>query len=200
MISKNQEQFRERTPARSQKRIRGLQFLLLSLSCLGILSCKPDTSGGDLKLVVGPSTANALPVSISSCKQGGSTDSPGLAAPAYEFTKFKYSWLGDKDFTMSYIQVTLKSGFLQGGKDTCTISASDLLATLGSAERQIKAGDTTERTAACSIRCGSLKLVDGVTDAYLTGTLRVIGIETDPEGDSSPVVGESDIAVQYKKP
>jgi hypothetical protein len=178
-----------------------IKILALSICCLGLLSCKPDVQDGELKLVVGPSTANALPIAINSCKQGA-TDTASIQAPSYEFTTFKYTWAGANQFRMNYIQITLRSGFLQGGIDkSCIIAAEDLIATLGSAAKAIiDPGDTVQRSSSCAVRCGGLKIADGVNSAYVTGTLKVVGVQTDVEGNSTQVVGEADVAVQYEAP
>ncbi len=176
-----------------------IAILFLALLALANLSCQPNLSDGELKLVVAPSTANALPIPVNSCKSGGA-GTPSVATPSYEFTRFKFSWFGSKDFTIGYIQVILRSGFLQGGVDSsCILSAADLDATLGTTSRVIPAGDSAERNIACSIRCGGLKIDPKVTNAYMTGVVRMVGVQTDTDGNSFPVVSEAPVAVQFTK-
>ena len=183
-----------------KKRFQIITYLSISIVSLALLGCKPSLSDGELKLVVGPTTASVLPVPLNTCKSGGA-GTPSIASPSYEFTKFKYTWQGTKDYSMSYIQVVLRSGFLQGGVDSsCILNAADLDATLGAfAPRNVSAGDAVEKVAGCSIRCGSLKIDPNVSNAYISGVVRVVGIQTDADGNSTPVVSEAPIAVQYTK-
>lgn len=176
---------------------------LMAFSALGLttaLSCKPALQESSLAVTMAPKPTTALPVDNKSCK-GSADGTNDLPAPSFAFNTFQYQWNGTNFYKMAYVDITIKSGLLQGGKYQCIITGDELTAVLGVAQAPgINGGDTTSYKSNCGIRCGGLNILDTVSSAYLVGTAKIVGTETDADGNAEPVVTEVDVAVQYTRP
>lgn len=171
-----------------------------AVAVFSALSCKPALQESSLAVTIAPRPTTALPVDNKSCK-GSADGTNDLLAPTFSFNTFQYTWNGSNFYKMAYVQISLKSGLLQDGKYTCIITGDELAAVLGAIDGPgINGGDTATRKSNCGIRCGGLNISNTVSSAYLMGTAKVVGTETDEDGNAEPVVTEVDVAVQYTKP
>lgn len=165
-----------------------------------ISSCKPpETSDSSLTIVVGPNPVFALPVPMSSCQEAAS-DTPGqsLTAPTIELRNFKMTWKSTtKSAQISYIDITFTHNSLANGKYQCILAGDELSFILGSAGT-IAANDSTEKSAACSLRCGSVTFKDNVQNAVVPGVIKVVGAEYDNEGNGVPFVTRSTLTLEKR--
>ncbi len=175
--------------------------LFLTLIALGFLSCsKNGEESSDFSLSVGPEAPFILPVGLRSCKaQNESSTTTDLGANTTEYTRFAYKWAGAGTYTMSAIIIRFTSGLLSGGKYECTLAGDELALILPADGRVLSPGETDEKNARCPIRCGGIKVTSGVQSATIPGRLKVIGIETDSDGNSRPVITETDVGLTYEK-
>lgn len=172
-----------------------LGFLIsLSTSC-----SKVDDTGSSLAVSIGPTAPYVLPVGLRSCKaEGTGSSSTDLSAGTVEFTRFKYEWQGTGTYTMSAIFLRFTSSIFSGGKYECTLAGDELVYILPTGGRIVEPGEG-ELEARCPIRCGGITVNSGVSNAYVSGIVKIVGIETDENGDSRPVVIQSDVAMTYQK-
>jgi hypothetical protein len=178
------------------------QKLLLSMLALGMLSCGKTTEDetNDFRISVGPDAPFILPVSIRSCKgEASNATTEDVSANTVEFTRFNYKWSGAGTYTMSAIILRFSSNLLGGGKYECTIAGDELNSVLPAGGRVLSPTETDEQVARCAIRCGGIKVNSGVSSALIPGKAKVIGIETDTDGNSRPIVTETDIGLTYEK-
>lgn len=180
------------------------KLILLGLTFVLLAACKKgEDTESTLAISISPEAPYILPVPLRSCKaEGGSSTSTDLSSNTAEFTRFNYRWSGTGIYTMSAILLRFNSGILQGGKFECTLAGDELAFILPVGGRVLDpadAADMLELSARCSLRCGGINVTGNVSYAYIPGTLKVIGIETDASGDSRPIVAESPIALTYQK-
>jgi hypothetical protein len=176
--------------------------LFLTVMALGFLSCGKTTEDetNDFRISVGPSAPYILPVSIRSCKgEATNATTEDVSANSVEFTRFNYKWSGAGTYTMSAIILRFSSGILSGSKYECTIAGDELNSLLPAGGRVLSPTETDEQIARCAIRCGGVKVNSGVSSAVIPGKVKVIGIETDTDGNSRPIVSEADIGLSYEK-
>jgi hypothetical protein len=122
-----------------------------------------------------------------------------LAANTVEFTRFKYQWSGSGTYTMSAIILRFTSSVFDGGKYECTLAGDELALIVPPGGTVIPPTTTAEQSARCTLKCGGIKVNSGVSNALIPGTVKIIGIETDANGDSQPVVVQSDVTMTYQK-
>ena len=174
--------------------------LLLGVLISLATGCKKDDETEDaLAISIGPSSPYVLPVGLRSCK-GESTGAAtaDLSENTIEFTRFKYNWTGTSTYTMSAIFLRFTSSVFSGGKYECTLAGDELSLILPAAGRVLDPGEG-EQTARCSLRCGGIKVNSGVSNAFIPGVIKIVGIETDENGDSRPVVVQTDVSMTYQK-
>jgi len=175
--------------------------LLLGLALILTSGCKKgDDEVDSLSISVGPTGPYILPVPLRSCKgEAGSASTTDLSANTVEFTRFNYRWAGSGTYTMSAIFLRFNSGILAGGKFECVLAGDELGFILPAGGRILEPSETAEQIARCSLRCGGINVSGTVAYAYIPGTMKVVGIETDANGDSRPIVSETEVAMTYQK-
>ncbi len=182
--------------------MRKAMILGLTAGTILLAGCKKeDSSDSSLTISIGPSAPYILPVSDRSCKgrATGST-SNDLSANTIEFTRFNYKWTGDGTYTMSAIFLRFRSSLFSGGKFECVLSSDELDYILPTGGRVLDPSEKNEeKVARCSLRCGGITINGNIASANIPGTIKIVGIETDSDGNSRPIVTEEDIALTYEK-
>ena len=169
-------------------------FSLLILLGLSALSCKSASSDDtQLKLVVA-NRVTILPVDLSTCKSATST----VAAPSFEIKPISYQWQGTNDLTIQYISIEVSGGNLSSSYK-CVISGDELKTTLYPATDAVFPGgkaDTIYKST-CGLRCGGVPIPNNVSNAYLTGRVKVVGMQVDADGITSAVSATADVNLEY---
>ena len=166
-----------------------------------VLAAGFSANAGELRTVIGPNPAFALPIDLFTCRQqmAGDMGQPKLTQPTVEYPAFKLQWTGQNPLRISYIEIAYKDASLQGGKYTCYISPSELAAMNPLFAAEIPGGNPTAvYEASCGLRCGPISFNADVQAAVLQGTATVYGAEYDSQGRATPVVSETPISIEKR--
>lgn len=182
---------------------RCLFFLLLAVM---VGSCKPPKNEGSLSLSI-PRDSVDMQSSlegIPSCSDLASGATSGITVKKpYFTTPISYTWSGSKLLTIDKIVVTLYSNYLIDSKFVTTIQGPELNAVMcGSTAACANLGPLTGNGAlyksVCNLRVGGVNLSDINAPAFMSGTIRVSGIEVDANDNINPVSAEASISLGYE--
>lgn len=177
------------------------RLLSYFLVFVGVVSCSP---GGDTKsplTIKATKTVFLLPDDKEFPE--GDICYPGetFPAPRFSLPKMTTTWRGDGSFLPVLIELQIpESGNVS--KSTCTISssgsASSLSIALGFSTAEITTGGAAEVTedSLCAIHCGGVSVKNKEANFTTTARLKLIGIETDSEGNQKPVSATYVFSVQ----
>lgn len=179
--------------------MRSSGIFVLVVSLLGLSACKPPITSSDLKITVGPTPVQLLPIDLASCKASDKT-AKDVKSPSFELTTFNFQWTGANFFKFAYMQIDVKSPYLTGGKYQCFISGDELSYVVYPKQAGIAGADDTPYKANCSLRCGGMTVNSSLSVATFNGTLRVVGTQVDADGNGEVVSAEKDVVINYTNP
>jgi hypothetical protein len=168
-------------------------FFLLGIF-FGYASCRDVAAGnsGNLVIKVGPSTAFVIPAPLKSCVDiatGATTGS--LGKESMQLSTFTVQWNGDNPLTIVYIHMEFDGSAFSGGVFKPTDITDDELVDVLGFSGIIAGKDNTVKTAACSLRIGGMAFANPHSPASGSGTVYVVGYQTDANGNSSEVTAQA---------
>lgn len=180
-----------------------LNFLILGLTLLGLLSCS-KTDDSELKISITPNTLNLIDGTWYKC--GSLPSDADLATMYFTASKVLFKWENTKNrVVIQQMKITLESPDISGEK-SFSLSGDELIAMFQDFESPPGSGaiivdpnlSGTQETK-CGLRLGGIKLVDENKTAYISANVRLRGVEIDSSGDSvANVTGETTITVNYE--
>jgi hypothetical protein len=190
---------------------------LLAMAML-FVTCKTG-GGGDISLTISPTQVYALPISAESCSaqygsgssgSGTATGSNDLSSPTLAFNRIKIDWHSTSTLQVAYLQLTFTSPAIQGGSFSCYIANDELLEVFYANQSPTPTNVTIDPSVSttvdnysttgvgCSVRCGSIPLVNQHVDNYISGIATVIGVAIDADGNETPEQGQAPVAFQWQ--
>lgn len=174
-----------------------LPFSVAGLLSMGLLaSCDKKTEASDLEVSMPGASAYVLPTTLSSCN-GGDND---IASRSFSYRNITLTWKNTTDQVyVVAINMNFKSPSLAGGEFKYTIAGDELssvFASLGVKWNGLisAAGSVTN---SCALKAGALSVVSGSGSFTVKGTISVIGIQRNADGEEKPVRGTSDVELIY---
>jgi hypothetical protein len=171
---------------------------MLALSLL--VGCFAQAATGTLNMSVGPQNPYVLPIGLTSCKGAAlGSGAADISSNSLEFTRFNYSWNGEGSYTMSAIVLSFTDANLVGGKYQCVIAGDELDFVLPAGGKTIAPWDLTTKSIRCTLKCGGVSISSSADSLQIQGEMKVMGMETDANGNSQPITSTLPVSMTYQK-
>ena len=163
--------------------------IILPFLLLGLASHAKNLSSGNLSFT----TSNKvilLDVDTYSCDdlQNGATV-PSLKAISGKTSALKIKWMGTDPLEILIANLDIQGKELVGGKAQIRFSAENMI---------MPANDSSIHEIPCGLRFGGLPLINKNQSASLTGVIKLTGVTTDSQGNSTIEHATFPINLEYQ--